>query len=193
MNLRCFTLPLFCLTPFLDAQQLLRGKVEDVPSTSTFVLDCTRIPVQSAAFNLNAWVGLEAEMKIANVGPPTPPRLEIQAIAAVAPNFDMGNLKLNQSARWQIRGNAGELSAAWIQVTDATGYLPLGPSGTWLLGAVPLFVNSGTINGAGVFEFNLTMPNLPHLVGTSFTGQGALLAGGNLRMTNPDCRDVRSN
>jgi hypothetical protein len=173
--------------------QLVRGKVEDVPSTSRFILDCTTIPLVSSKLNLNALVGQQWNLDVINVGSPSQPVLDVQAATAATKIMDMGNLRFGRAERWQVNYTPGSMAGVFVQLTSATSYLPAGALGTWLLGFNSLHVRSGVTNGQGQFEFNLTMPTIPSLVGVSFTSQALVLPpSGSIVVTNPDCKEVRN-
>ena len=173
--------------------QLVRGKVEDVSGTNRFILDCTTIPLVSRALNLNTLVGAQWNLQVIDVGTPGAPRLDVQSATPATKIFDMGNLRFGRAERWQVNYTPGSMTAVFVQATSATSYLPLGAAGAWLLGANAAFVNAGVVNGQGQFEFRLTMPTIPSLVGVSFSGQAVVAPpSAPLLITNADCREVRA-
>ncbi len=184
---------LLSLTAALSAQtQTLRGKVEDVQNTQNqFYLDCTGIPMVSTALNLNLWVGQEAVLQVVNVGTAQAPVLRVDAAAATAKVFDMGNLRLGQSNRWEINAPAGSFGFMFLDFTANTAYTPFGQFGTWLLGPGAATLASGMTNGQNQFEINFTMPVIPGLIGTSMTGQGLVGTQGVWSFTNPDCKTIQ--
>lgn len=185
---------LFATTAVAQQTQLVRGKVEDIPQTPNFVLDCTNIPLVSNVLNLNTMVGLQFDLQVVNLGTATNPRLNVVSAVAVNKIFDMGNLRIGRPENWEIRGPSGSAAAAWLTATSLTGYFPLGAAGTWLLAGPTLMVASGTIGNGGQFQFTVTTPNVPELIGVMFTAQGAYgTPAGQLVITNPDCKEVRAN
>lgn len=184
---------LLTLTTALSAQtQSLRGKVEDVQNTQhQFYLDCTNIPLVSTAVNLNAWVGQEASMLVTNVGTASAPTLRIDAITAATKVFDMGNLRLGRTDRWEVNAPAGSFAFLFVDFTANTAYTPFGAFGTWLLGPGAATLASGFTNGQNQFEIDYTMPVIPALVGISLTGQALVGTGGVWSLSNPDCKAIR--
>ncbi|MFQ5505196.1 MAG: hypothetical protein ACE5F1_10410 [Planctomycetota bacterium] len=178
----------------LPAQtQTIRGKVENVRNTTNrFFLDCTTIPVVSRNLNLNLLVGQHSILSVANVGTPTSPVLDVRAATPTVKVFDMGNLILNKSGRWSVNGTPGSIAVVFLTATPQTGYLPLGPAGAWFLGLSVAPIAGGVIASHGQFGFSILMPNLPGLVGKSFSGQAATVTGRSFLLSNPDCRAVRS-
>lgn len=195
MTIKLIPAALFALTALLPAQtQIVRGDVEDVPNTANqFRLKCTNIPLVSTALNLNNLLNNNWVLNVMNVGSATNPVLDVQSATATAKVFDIGNLRLNRADRWQVHAAAGSFTLILLDLTANTRYAPLGPIGTWLLSGGAAVVTSGTTNAAGVFETSVFVPNLPALVGTSFTGQALVATGANLLLSNPDCKDVRAN
>ncbi len=189
-------LPLLPLTLALTANaqtQLVRGKVEDVPSTSRFVLDCTTLPLVSTTLNLNTLVGQQWNLQVVNTGTPSQPILDVRSATPATKIMDMGNLRFGRSERWQVNYTPGSLAAVYVQLTSATSYLPAGAPGTWLLGLNCMHLATGTTNGQGQFEFNITMPTIPSLVGVSFSSQALVRTpAGELVVANPDCKEVRN-
>lgn len=180
------------LTSLLSAQtQIVRGKVEDVQNTQNqFFLDCTHLPVVSTALNLNLWVGQQAILQVINVGTASAPVLRIDAATATAKVFDMGNLRLGQSARWEVTAPAGSFAFMFLNFTDFTTYSPFGGFGTWLLGNGAATVASGVTNLQNQFEINYTMAVIPSLVGVSLTSQALVGDHGTWFLSNPDCKSI---
>ncbi len=173
--------------------QLVRGKVEDVSGTNRFVLDGTTIPLTSTVLNLNTLVGGQFDLQVVNTGTATQPSLRVESAVPVAKIFDMGNLRFGRAERWQVNFTAGSQTAVFVQATAAATYLPFGASGTWLLGTNAAFVTAGTVTSLGQFEFRVTMPTLPELVGVSFSAQALVVApNGPLVIANVDAKEVRA-
>lgn len=171
--------------------QIVRGKIEDVPSTQTFVLACTNLRLTSTALNLNALVGQPLEMTVTQLANGA---LSVLTASPIAKVFDMGNLRLGRADRWQITGTAGEAVGMFLTSIDLTGYTPVGAAGTWVLGSTWLTIAVGQINPLGVFETSFQPPNVPQLVGTTWTAQGLRqAASGAVYVTNPDCKVLQLN
>lgn len=178
----------------LAQTQTVRGKVEDIRQTQgKFVLDCTNIPLTSKAVVLKNLVGTQQILQVVNTGTAKSPVLEVKSAKATTKIFDMGNLKLGKSARWEVNSTPGNTALVFLNAKSRTGYLPLGGMGTWLIGLDAQFLTAGVVNARGKFEFSFTMPNLPKLVGTTFVGQAVVVdKSRGIQLSNTDCRDVRS-
>lgn len=189
------SLALMILGGSLAAQtQTLRGKVEDLKQTANqFVLDCTNIPLTSNTLALRNLVGTQQILQVVNKGTAASPVLEVRSATPTTKIFDMGNLKLGQSATWQVASAPGNTALVFLNGKSRTGYLPLGRMGTWLVGLDAVFLTGGLVNGQGQFEFRFTMPNLPALVGTTFVGQAVVVdKSRGIQLSNADCREVRA-
>jgi len=175
--------------------QLLRGKIEDVKNTQNrFVLDCTNIPLTSTVLNLNMLVGQQYIMQVVNTGSASSPSLDVRSVTATTKVFDMGNIRLERADRWQVRWKPNSTTAVGITATAATSYMPLRSMGTFLLGSQLALMARGRVNQLGVFEFSYQPPNITSLVGLSVTGQALVQEpNGFLLLSNPDCKQVRSN
>jgi hypothetical protein len=181
------------LAATLPAQtQTLRGKVEDVRGTSNqFFLDCTNIPLVSSALNLNLLVGQDSILDVTNVGTAANPILDVQAATPTTKVFDMGNLRVGETRRWEVNAAPGSLAFVFFDFTANTRYVPFGAPGVFLLGPGAVTITSGTTNGQGQFQFDFFVPpSASAYLGTSFTGQALLATGGNWSFSNADCREV---
>lgn len=178
----------------LPAQtQTIRGKVENVKNTfNRFFLDCTTIPLVSRNLNLNLLVGQHSILSVANIGTPAKPVLDVRSATPTVKVFDMGNLVLNRSARWSVNGKPGSIAVVFLAATASTGYLPFGSPGAWFLGLAPSPIAGGVIGAHGQFGFSIFVPNIPGLVGKSFTGQAVTVTNTSFLLSNPDCRTVRN-
>jgi hypothetical protein len=191
MNLTHTLLSLALLLPStaLAQTQLVRGKVEDIAGTNRFVLDCTMLELTSTTLNLNALVGQQFDLQVTKL----PASLNVVSATPVAKIFDMGNLRIGRADRWQITGLPGEQAFAFLTSTDLTSYMPAGIYGTWLLGSTFAPIASGTIGQLGRFEFSFQPPNVPFLIGVSFTAQGGIVGATRALFTNPDCKTLEAN
>lgn len=176
----------------LAQTQILRGKVEDVPSTTNqFFLDGTNLPLTSAALNLNTILGQQMILTVVNTGTPTAPVLDVITAAATTKVFDMGNLRVGRADTWQVNALAGSIAFVFVDVTTGTGYQPFGAFGTFLLGSNAVTVTSGITNGLSQFEFSFAVPlAAAPFVGTGFTGQALVGDHGTWFFSNPDSKVV---
>lgn len=183
---------LLAATPAFAQSQRLLGAVEDVQNTANqFYLECTQIPVVSTAVDLNLWLGQEAILDVTNVGTAQAPVLRVDAIAATTKVFDMGNLRIGQTSRWEVRAAAGSLAFLFLDFTASTGYSPFGAHGTWLLGPGAATLAFGSTNALNIWQFDYPVPSIPALVGASLTGQALVGTNGAWTLSNPDCRILR--
>lgn len=174
----------------LPAQtQTMRASVEDVQGTQNqFYIDCTNIPAVSSTINLNTIISQEMIFEVVNIGTAANPILDIRSATPTTKVFDMGNLRIGQSARWQVNAPAGSFGMVFLDFTSRTGYQPFGSFGVWLLSSNAVTLSSGFTNAQNQFEFNYTVANVPQLVGSSFTGQALVGTGGTFFLSNPDCK-----
>jgi hypothetical protein len=183
------------LASLMPAQtQTLRGSVEDVRNTQNqFYLECTNIPVVSSTMNLNLLVNQDSILEVVNIGTPGAPVLDVRAATPTAKVFGMGNLRLNRSDRWQVNAAPGSFTIVYFGETAGTGWMPFGAAGVWLLGNNHIALTSGFTSNFGQFEFSLFVPNVPHLLGTSYTGQALVFSPTSAFISNPDCKVVEAN
>jgi hypothetical protein len=183
-------LSLLCL-PTLAQEVTLRGKVEDVQGTpNQFVIDCTNTALSSTLFDLNLFVGQSVELSGTWSGSPTAPAVQVTQIQAIPETYEIGGgAKLGELSVQGFTAAPGTAVLGLLSLQP--GFLPLPGSGTVLidLGQTVLQA-SGVIGGSGVLELPFLIPNNPNLLGLDFYGQGALIAGGNVTLTNPDCKTV---
>lgn len=195
------SLPLITMISLLAATSAaqsftLRGDVEDVQGTANqFFLNCTNISLVSNAIDLRTLVGqgLQHVMTVRDVSTPTRTVLEVLTAQATQKTFDMGNIRLGRTDRWEAFAAPGSQVHVFLTHTDLTGMLPLGAAGTWLMGGLALPVRSGVTNQLGQFQFNFGPPNLPALVGQSFSAQAVIVDTSGFWLTNADCKEVRAN
>ncbi len=194
MRLLPLILPLAAASLLPAQTQTMRGSIEDVRNTQNqFFLDCTNIPVFSTTLNLNTVISQEAILEVVNVGTAQSPRLDVRSVTPTTKVFDMGNLRLGRSARWQINAPPGSFGMMFLDFTANTGYVPFGNAGVWLLGPNAATIASGFTNGQGQFEISYGVPNVPQLIGTDFTGQGLVGSNGTWFLANPDCKTLEAN
>lgn len=184
--------PLFLLALPSPAQEVtLRGKVEDVQGTQNqFVLDCTAAALTSTQFDLNAFVGLSVELSGTWNGSSTAPSLAVTAIATTDESYEIGGgAKLGEISVQRFAAAPGTAVLGLLSLQP--GFLPLGEPGTVLIDlGQSVLQASGVVGGSGVLELPFLIPNNPNLLGLDFYGQGALIAGAGVTLTNPDCKTV---
>ncbi len=183
------------ITASLSAQShTVRGSIEDVQGTpNSFFLDCTTIPVQSSALDLNLFMDKELLMTVVNIGTATSPILRVDAAQEIAQIFGMGNLRLGKTDTWEVSGAAGSTASIFYTDTLLTGFAPLGSAGSVLLGPLFFHLATGTISPVGQFKFVFNTPNLPAFVGLSVTSQALVVnADQSFILSNPDCKVVEN-
>ena len=191
MNATFLMTTLLACAAGLTAQTELRGKVEDVPNTQNqFFLGCTSIPLVSTAVNLNNWIGLDSLMQVTDIGAPGAPILRVDAIAATAETFEMGNLRFNQARNWTVFAPNGSFTLSAVNFTANTSFFPVAGLGTYLLGNGAITVGAGFAGANNQFQFQFTMPNAPAFTGVSMTGQALILEQANFYFSNPDCKEI---
>lgn len=178
----------------VSAQQLsFRGKVEDVSGTANqFFVDCTDVDIQSSTINLNAFVGLQTQITGNWNGSAASPLVDVTAIQAVSETFEIGGGgKIGQQATFRVDGAPGSPFAMFSSL--GTSFFPF-RSGVVLLDLGTLnLIGTGVIGGAGNVEIKVQVPNNPALIGLTVFGQGAIgMGGGNVLLTNPDCKTLES-
>lgn len=191
-SIQILSLCLLC-SPFVAAQDAtLRGKVEDVQGTQNqFYLDGTNLPLVSTALNLNTWVGQHAVLQVTNVGTAAAPVLRVDGATATQQQMDMGNMRLGQTSTWEVTAPNGSFALIAVDFTANTGFTPLDPFGTYLLGPSPVQLAAGFTNAPGRFQVSLLTPNDQTLLNLEVTAQ-ALVGepGGLFYFTNVDSKVV---
>jgi hypothetical protein len=198
MNKLLLLLPLFAATAAAQTYRIV-GDVDSIQGTNQFELDCTRIRLVSNTVNLqqlhdaSRQQDIEYDMQVTDVSSGGLTILNVQSAVAVPEQFEMGNLRFNRSETWELRGTAGSAYQVWVNLRNATSFLPLtGFGNSWFMGpgAVPAF--QGIMSSAFV-QWQFQMPTIPALVGVEFSAQTILLSPSNaISLTNPHCREVRA-
>ncbi|MBX3462286.1 MAG: hypothetical protein KF830_03875 [Planctomycetes bacterium] len=188
--------PILCLltTSFAATQTAtVRGKVEDVSGTTNqFVLDGTVLPLVSTALNLNAWRGQPAVLQVVNVGTAAAPVLRVDAAAPTTALMDMGNLRLGNTSTWEVTAPNGSFVLIAIDFTANTGFLPLDPFGTYLLGPNPYLLASGFTNAPDRFRVAVTVPPDQTLLDAAVTSQAIVgNPAGSWYFSDPDHKVVQ--
>ena len=186
---------LLLLASVSTAQQVtFRGKVEDVQGTQNqFVLGCTNTELTSAVIDLNAFVAMSAEMTGQWNGSTTSPMVVVETLTLVGETFEIGGgAKIGQNSSLVFTGTPGDLAIGVLSI--APTFVPYRrANGVVLVNSATshrLLQRFGTIGGTGILQIPFSIPNDSSLVGFEFYGQGALAAGGTIRMTNPDCKTI---
>jgi hypothetical protein len=178
--------------------QLVLGDVDTIQGTNQFRLDCTNILLVSNAVNLqqlhdqSRQQDIEYRMQVVDVTNGGPTTLNVISATAIPEQFGMGNLRFGRAETWETFAAPGSPVWTFVDLTSQTRYLPIGPAGTWVLGQFAALMASGVTSPIGRFQFRFTMPNIPELIGTSFSAQSVVQENGVFRLTNPDCKTVRS-
>lgn len=185
-------LSVFLLCSVAAAQDVtLRGKVEDVRGTRQFVVDCTDTHLTSSRFDLNAYVGQHVVLKGTRIAGPGVPLVEVISIALAKEIFEIpGNPAIGQKLRFSATYTPG--SRVIFYAALGSGFRGLGRAGTFLLDPRSSFrASTGIIPALGQLETAIRMPDDPALVGLTAYGQAAILSGGALFFSNPDCKTIR--
>ena len=186
--------------PAAAQTQLVRGEIDGIQGTNQWRLDCTnvRVTTTNPAINLQQLHDATRQndmmlsMQVIDIGTPGSPLLDIQQATVLPALFDMGNLRIGRSQTWEVFGTPGSLAEVYLTPEALTSYVPAGAFGTWVLGGNAVFFAGGRIGATGQFRFNFTMPNLPQLIGVSFTTQAIVLEPTGPLLTNPDCKEVEN-
>jgi len=180
--------------PAASQSVTFRGKVEDVPGTANqFVVDCTNTQLTSASIDLNAFVGQEVLIDGTWNGSTASPAVAVTAISMVPETFEIGGgASIGSQARFKTFGTPGDAAAVFASL--GSSFLPFGPAGVGFLDPATLLnVGVGSVDGLGVFQVIVPVPNDPALVGLFVLGQGAMLGPATpLLLTNPDCKTVQT-
>ena len=186
---------LLLLASVSTAQQVtFRGKVEDVQGTQNqFVLDCTNAELTSATIDLNAFVAMSAEMTGQWNGSVTAPMVVVETLTLVPETFEIGGgAKIGDTSTLSFTATPGDLAIGVLSI--APTFVPFRRANGVILAnsatSHRLLQRFGTVGGTGILEIPFMIPNDPSLVGFDIYGQGALAAGGTIRMTNPDCKTI---
>jgi len=168
---------------------MLRGKVEDVPGTNQFFVDCTNVALQSSTIDLNAFLGLQVELHGTNIGTTQNPRIDVTSIKAIPRIFEVGgNGSIGRELQLQVVSNPGD--QAWLFADVASGFAPAHSFGTFLLAHVLPPVAQGTVPATGVLQISLPIPNNPNLVGLEVFGQALVAGSGVASLSNADCKTI---
>jgi hypothetical protein len=180
----------------LPAQlQNVHGRVDNVSGSNPvrYELRCTTVPMVSSTLNLNLLQGVFQQFQVVNIGTTAAPILDVRSATPLARNFDMGNLRIGDDARWQVLGPVGALAFIAVDAGSNTGYHPFGAAGTWLLGPGAATIASGSIAGNGQFEIRFTVPPTAQpLVGSTFVGQGLFVNNGQPTICNAERKVVEN-
>ena len=170
-----------------------RGKVEDVSGTTNqFVLDCTNTKLTSVAVDLNLFIGQMVEITGPGNGSSATPEVLVNTIAVTPETFEIGGgAKIGETSTLGFTGAPGDLALGFISL--GVSFQPLPGAGVIFLDQSKIVVNrSGIVGPTGILQLPLAIPNNPALIGLDIYGQGALIGGGFLQLTNPDCKTIDS-
>lgn len=185
--------------PAVAQTQLVRGEVDGIQNTANlFKLKCTTVRLTSATLNLQGLHdatrqnNMSLEMQVIDTfGNGT--SLEVVSAVVVPRQLDMGNLRFGRAETWEIFAAPGSMIWSFVGAGNDTRYLPLGDAGTWILGPSAVPFVSGTASAIGSLRFNITMTTIPALTGAVFASQAIIQENGAFRISNPECKEVRSN
>ena len=178
---------------FAQAQTVVfRGQIEDVQGTQNqFFLDCTDTSLTSSAFNLNLFMNQSLEITGNWNGSFTNPSVEVTALTPVVESFEIGGgAKIGETSNMTWTGAPGSVAIGRIALD--TAFVPLGgDTGVLFLDlSTSVLGRNGVIGGGGILQSNFFIPDNPSLVGLDIYGQGAIITGGVVTLTNPDCKEI---
>ena len=181
------------LAPSLAAAQQVafRGKVEDVQGTANqFFLGCTDAALTSGVLDLNAFVGQTVAIEGVWNGSVASPSVDVTSIAPAAETFEIGGgAKLGETSTLAFTAAPGTVALGALSL--AASFVPFGPDDTILIDPSQIgLTRVGTVGGSGVLELGFAIPAHPDFLGLEIHGQGALVAGGVVTLTNPDCKTI---
>lgn len=181
------------LVTLLSAQtQILRGKIEDVPSTvNQFVLDGTTLPLVSTVLNLNAWVGQDARMDVVNIGTATAPVLRVDVAVATPAAFELSPLHIGQSTTLKAHAPTGSVAFLLVDFSSNVGFAPVPAFGVWLLGASPFLLATVLTNGQNEATAMFPTPANAALVGLTLSAQALIGDHGNWFFSNLDTETIQ--
>jgi hypothetical protein len=167
------------------------AKVEDVQGTQNqFFADCTDTQLTSSLFNLNTFVGQQVRITGQWNGSTANPSVVVTAIQGVPEVFEIaGGAKIGETSALGFTAQPGAAVIGFLSL--APSFAPFGSTDVIFLDASQVVLSrTGTIGGTGVLELPFAIPNSPVLVGVELYGQGAVVAGGFVNLTNPDCKTI---
>ena len=191
LSLSLLPLSLLALSALSAAQDVtMRGKVEDVSGTTgQFFLDCTDVDLSSGIFDLNLFVSQQVEIQGTWNGSVTNPSVIVNAIQVVPETFEIGGGgKIGELAHPTVTGAPGSLAVTFASFS--TSFVPFGGAGTGFLGGNVFPTGAGTIGGTGILQLDIPVPDDTSLIGVEIYGQGAIVGGGFVTLTNPDCKEL---
>ena len=185
-------LTLFALSAPAFAQEVtFDGKVEDVSGTTNqFVVDCTDTQLTSGLFDLNLFVGQQVEITGQWNGSAANPSVNVTAIQVVPEVFEIGGgAKIGKTSTLGFTAPTGSTVIGFISLD--TSFEPFGADGAIFLDQSQIVLSrTGVVGGAGIIQMPFQIPNNPALVGLDIYGQGAVVNGGFISVTNPDCKTI---
>ena len=192
--MRLLSLVLLSLPTVAAAQQqvTLRGKVEDVSGTANqFVVDCSNTALTSSTINLNAFVGQQVLLEGTQVGTAQLPHVVVTAITPVAEIFEIpGNPEVGDTLRFGVTYTPG--TRVLFYASLGSGLVRFGRAGSFMLDPASAVLGaSGVISQPGQLETSMALPNELTLVGRTAFAQALLRSGGQLLLSNPDCKTIR--
>ena len=154
-----------------------------------FVLKYTGTTVQSSTINLNAFLG----QKVVIDGVWTGTALQVNAVQATTQTFSMGgNPAIGDTMRFTTKTAPGTL-ALNLAALGTSFLVPVGPIAVLLDPASTVALAAGLTNAGGDFRTEISIPNLPSLIGLRVFGQGVIapVSGSPLFASNIDAVEVQ--
>lgn len=167
------------------------AKVEDVSGTQNqFFADCTNTQLTSGLFNLNQFVGQQVELTGQWNGSTANPSVDVTAIQVVPEVFEIGGgAKIGETSNLSFAAQPGAAVIGFVSL--APSFTPFGTSDVIFIDQNQIVLSrTGTVGGTGLVELPFGIPNSPALLGLDIYGQGAVVAGGVVALTNPDCKTI---
>lgn len=161
-------------------------------AAGTHILECTGVVLQSNSIDLSLLEGQLVKL-FGNQSNATCPLIDVTA-AANPPSTLVWCGTPSPNCPLKFKLCPGGLSQFWLFLGLAPGYKPLDPAkGTWLLGDPFLLFAAGMGGFAACHEVNVTVPNVPSIIGLDVWLQGArrdIGPVGPISLTNAICFKV---
>ena len=179
-----------CASPAFSQDVTFTGKVEDVSGTTNqFVLDCTDTQLTSAFFNLNLFVDQQVRISGQWNGSAGNPSVSVTDIEVIPEVFEIGGgAKIGETSSLGFIAAPGSQALGFISLD--TSFTPFGDGVIFLDQNLIVHTASVTVGGAGVLQIPFQIPNNQALIGLDIFGQGAVIGGGFVTLTNPDCKTI---
>ncbi|MCU0867164.1 MAG: hypothetical protein MUC36_25565 [Planctomycetes bacterium] len=194
-SFRLSLLALLGLSTGLVAQTVtLRGRVTDGSAAGCYyctgfahVFKYTGTRLQSSTINLNPFMNQD----ITVTGTWNGTYVNVTSAQLVPESFSLsGSGTIGESFDLNTNGTPGNLAINLVAF-GAGLVIPFADLGLQLNPASAVVHGYGLIDGGGEFTSELSVPNVPSLIGLRVFGQGVVLpASGTFYSTNPDAKEV---